>query len=303
MAFEALESIGAAPQAFLDVEEVTTTPSGGDGDDVLEPGDNATLLVRLVNNGGATAIRVRAVLTTTTPGVTITSGSSLYPNIGSAGGSAENTTPFTLTVAPTVTCGTVIRLRLTVTYTGRTSPRVFDINLTTGTASATPTRVDYTGPAVAIPDNTPAGASVPIVVSGFTAGVADVDFIIGGESCSSVAGSTTVGLDHTWVGDLQVTLTSPRGTTVTLMTRPGGLLNGGNNFCQTVLDDDATSSIQAITTAGAPYTGTFKPANALAAFNGEDPNGTWTVTVTDLARADIGNVRNVSLVLSQFECR
>jgi len=56
------------------------------------------------------------------------------------------------------------------------------------------------------------------------------------------------------------------------MERPGGALNGGNNLCNTVLSDAGTSSLQAVTAAQAPYTGTFRPANPLAAFEGEDPN-------------------------------
>ena len=99
-----------------------------------------------------------------------------------------------------------------------------------------------------------------------------------------------------------ISLTSPAGTTVVLASHPGGALNSGNNFCQTVLDDAATNSIQNVTAAGAPYTGTFAPANPLAAFIGEDPNGTWTLTVSDLAFFDTGSVRAFSLILTTFSC-
>ena len=48
-------------------------------------------------------------------------------------------------------------------------------------------------------------------------------FNIGGTTpCSAAAGATTVGLDHTFVGDLVAKLTSPSGTTVTLFSHPGG---------------------------------------------------------------------------------
>src|SRR6185436_17757638 len=80
-------------------------------------------------------------------------------------------------------------------------------------------------------------------------------------------------IDHSWVGDLIATLTSPAGTTVTLMSRPGGTGNSGNNFCQTVLSDSASSSIQNIAIADAPWTGTFRPAQPLSAFSGEIANG------------------------------
>jgi subtilisin-like proprotein convertase family protein len=302
VAFEALEAAGATPQAFIDLGDVTATPVGGDGDPFVEPGENGRLSVRLVNNGGATAIRLRGSLATSTPGVTLTSSTSAYPNIGSAGGSAVNTTPFAFSLANTVPCGTVVDFKLTATYTGRSSPRVFEFPLATGAAATVPVAIDYAGPAVAIPDNSPTGVAIPLAVSGFTGALADLDFLIGGDLCTAAVGATTVGLDHTWVGDLAIKLTSPAGTTVTLMSRPGGELNGGNNFCQTRLDDAATSSIQSIVAAGAPYTGSFKPASPLAAFVGEDPNGTWTLTVSDNARLDFGTARSLRLSIAQFEC-
>jgi subtilisin-like proprotein convertase family protein len=111
-----------------------------------------------------------------------------------------------------------------------------------------------------------------------------------------------VGIDHSWVGDLVGTLTSPSGTTVVLFNRPGGSSNSGNNFCQTVLDDSAATSIQNIATADAPWTGTFKPAQPLSAFNGGVADGTWILNVSDNAFIDTGNVRAVSLSVSGFSC-
>src|SRR5262249_27542376 len=119
-------------------------------------------------------------------------------------------------------------------------------------------------------------------------------------ACTTAIGATTVGLDHTFVGDLVITLTSPHGTTVTLINRltDGAGDNSGNNFCQTVLDDGASASIQSQSTGAAPFTGTFTPANSLAAFNGENPNGTWTLAVQDRAFLDTGSVRAFSLIVA-----
>jgi len=91
-------------------------------------------------------------------------------------------------------------------------------------------------------------------------------------------------------------------TTVTLMNQAGGPLNSGNNFCNTVLDDNATALIQGISPAGNPWTGSFKPASPLAAFNGQNGNGTWTLTVSDVAAFDGGNVRAFSLAFTTFTC-
>jgi pimeloyl-ACP methyl ester carboxylesterase len=84
------------------------------------------------------------------------------------------------------------------------------------------------------------------------------------------------------------------GTTVTLLNRPGGG-GPGINFCNTTLDDDGgLSSIQNINAALAPYTGTFTPASPLAAFRGQNPNGTWRLRVGDFAGGDTGSVRAFS---------
>jgi subtilisin-like proprotein convertase family protein len=157
----------------------------------------------------------------------------------------------------------------------------------------------YAGPAVAIPDNQPAGVQIPIAVTDFAGTIADLDVRFDGHTCTAAAGATGVGLTHTWVGDLVITLTSPWGTTVTLMNQPGGGGNAGDNFCQTRLDDEGgAASIQTIAAAGAPFGGTFRAAGALSAFRGQNPNGTWVLTIKDVASQDVGTVRAFSVILT-----
>jgi subtilisin-like proprotein convertase family protein len=297
-AYGALDFIGAAPSPFLAVGPATATAVGGDGDNFIEPGENGALTVPLNNIGGATAIGISATLTTSTSGVIITSASSGYPAIGSNGQSANNTVPFAFTVAPTVACGMGIDFSLTVNYANSNEgPQVLTFSFQVGEPATT--IASFNGPPVPIPDNAVGTVTIPIEVSGLSGPIDDLNFRIDGSSCTSDIGSTTVGLDHTWVGDLIITLTSPQGTTVTLMSQAGG---SGNNFCNTVLDDSATALIQNILPTGAPWTGTFKPANPLAAFNGEGGNGTWTLSVTDIFAADGGNVRAFSLAFGTFVC-
>lgn len=161
-------------------------------------------------------------------------------------------------------------------------------------ASAAPTTFSYTGPPVPIPDVQ--SVSVPIAVSGLSTSLSDVDFRIDGTSCSTDAGSTTVGIDHTFVGDLEIKLTSPAGRTVRVLAYVGG---SGDNFCQVLLDDDAAgaASIQLAASNDAPFTGTWLPVNPLSAFDGQDPNGTWTVTAVDRFAGDVGTIRAVSIII------
>jgi subtilisin-like proprotein convertase family protein len=280
---------------------VTTTAVGGDGDNFIEPGESGSLTVAVANIGGATALGVSATLTTMTPGVTITNATSSYPNIGSNGQSANNITPFTFTLANTAPCGLAIDFTLTVNASNSNEgPQTSTFRVQTGQSNTT--TVSYTGPPVLIRADIPSTVTIPIEVSGLSSPIGGLKFSFDGSGCTSDVGATTVGFDHSWVGDLVITLTSPQGTTVTLMNQPGGPLNSGNNFCNTVLDDNATALIQGISPAGNPWTGSFKPASPLAAFSGQNGNGTWTLTVSDVASFDGGNVRAFSLAFTTFTC-
>jgi hypothetical protein len=87
------------------------------------------------------------------------------------------------------------------------------------------------------------------------------------------------------------------------MNQPGGVNNSGHNFCNTTLDDESTgASIQSITPAQAPYATSFKPNALLSAFDGQNPNGTWTLNVSDRAVGDLGSVRTFSLIITSSAC-
>ncbi|MCO5190544.1 MAG: proprotein convertase P-domain-containing protein [Anaerolineae bacterium] len=102
---------------------------------------------------------------------------------------------------------------------------------------------------------------------------------------------------HTWVGDLTFTLThNDSGTSVTIFDRPGvpGSTYGcsGNDIAAT-LDDEAGSPVEGQCDAGTPtINGTFSPNNALSAFDGENMNGSWTLSVSDAVGADSGTLNS-----------
>ena len=106
---------------------VTRVPSAGP----LFPGDSATILIQLINNGAAAATGVSAVLTTSTPCITITGNTSAYPNTA-VGASNTNTTPFTFSLSPACVCPVTINFTLTVTFAGGTS--VINFSYVTGPA-------------------------------------------------------------------------------------------------------------------------------------------------------------------------
>lgn len=93
-------------------------------------------------------------------------------------------------------------------------------------------------------------------------------------------------ITHSYDADLVLSL-SHGGTTVLLANRQGG--SGGANYTGTVFDDEADIGIDA-GYAYAPYTGAFRPQEALAAFIGHDVFGDWILTVTDSEAGDAGTI-------------
>lgn len=261
-----------------------------------------TVNVELTNEGGESASNIVSKLTTSTPGITIISDESAYADLAPAQG-GTNITPFTF--VDSETNGRPVNFTLSVMSEGYDTARLLDFTVQTRPTVPPATnscQSQYAGVPVPIPDHDPAGVSIPVFVSGMTGGIQDLNFKIDGSTCTTVAGAPTVGIDHTCVGDVVVKLTSPQGTVVTLINQIDG--NCHNNFCNTLLDDEGGGySIQDIFHNDAPFTGTFTPANPLAIFKGEDPNGMWTLNVSDRVAADVGNVRAFSLLFSVPQCQ
>ena len=164
------------------------------------------------------------------------------------------------------------------------------------------TTVSYTGAPVAIPDNNTTGVNLVVAVAG-VGSITDLDFRFDGTVWSPDPLSTTVGVNHSWVGDMIFRLTSPGGNHGDLYDRPGVPAStfgcSSNNLFALTIDDEAGSALEGQcpgdTDAG-PLTGTFTPNNPLSAFDGQNPNGNWTLTAIDAAGGDVGTVRAFSLI-------
>ncbi|HZJ64167.1 MAG TPA: S8 family serine peptidase [Kofleriaceae bacterium] len=298
-AFNTLTRIGARAAVTLEQGAVTVTPLGATR---LRPGGSATLSVGINNGGGAAATAVSAVLTSSSPDVLILNGTSSYSDVPSAG-AATNNQPFAFFINSSAVCGALLPFTLTVNYTGNgPHPVVFNFSLQTGGPSNTFSHFAYGGAPVLIPLGNPVGVDVPFDVSGFAGAIAKLKFNIDGATCSTAVGATTVGIDHSWAGDLILTLRSPSGRSVIVLSEAGGPFNSGNNFCQTILDDNAPNSIENVTLTQAPFTGTFSPFQPLAGFNGDGANGTWILHAQDLVAADTGSVRAFSIDVAGFSC-
>lgn len=160
--------------------------------------------------------------------------------------------------------------------------------LIAGGAMADTAFVAGPGLAIDLPDNDPAGASATLTVEG--AGTIDsIDAVV-------------VSMDHTWIGDLIVTLTAPDGTSVTLLDRPGEPVTGsfGNSADLTagvgvIISDQIPSPGENLGNGGCidiggdcPRAGS--PTDSLAGLSGVAADGEWTLTVTDNAGGDLGSI-------------
>lgn len=142
----------------------------------------------------------------------------------------------------------------------------------------------------AIPDNDPIGA----------------DFT-GTSTLTGTVETITLDLDinHTWNGDLIVTLTSPGGaSSVVVFDRPGvpdTTFGCSDDGMQITLDDAAAGDLEVCEGSGNPYPallGDFAPSNPLAGFIGDDANGDWTINITDNAGGDTGDLVAATLNLT-----
>lgn len=137
-------------------------------------------------------------------------------------------------------------------------------------AQAMVTLPDLVLPAAA--DTVLCGAGGPIP-DGAAAGLPSVVAVSG----LGVVGGVRVHVDwqHAWAGDVQLTLTSPAGTTVPLKLADGR-------------HEDATS---------AWYAGDLAPAGDLRMLVGEPSEGAWTLRAADLAAGDAGSLEGWCLQL------
>ena len=109
-------------------------------------------------------------------------------------------------------------------------------------------------------------------------------------------------LTHTYRSDLRITLQSPSGTTVNVMTNTAG---DGDNL-NDLFDDEAASGIATHnatvtdpTTPPPPYSHSFQPSAALSAFDGQNALGVWTMVICDSVAQDTGSFTRADLYITQ----
>lgn len=142
-----------------------------------------------------------------------------------------------------------------------------------------------------------AGAAMADDFVGAGFGIPDVG---GGISSVNVSGlgpvtgmTVTINLYHSYANDTIIRLTGPSGT-INLFYR--GVLSGEAFVGTYILDDAAAIPFQNATTDfGSVAPGTYSPLDSFHFFTGSNPNGTWTLAITDHAGGDSGHVNSWTL--------
>lgn len=264
----------------LDIGTVSATdacisvPANNNG--VPEPGETLTFDIPLNALGGAFT-NVVGTLTTSSPNVTIVNGVGNYGGIA-AGGSG--TASYTVRLGQGVACFSALNFTLSVASTEGNF--TFPVTDTVGSAAIT-----YAGVPVSIPDANPTGVSSTATVANMSGPISSVQ--------------VRVNATHTWVGDIIIRLTSPNATTITLLDRPGYSGSGfgcSNDNIDVTFQDGAADPETICAGSGNWPVVTAAPVNPLSGLNGQAGNGNWTLTISDSAGGDTGQLVSWELILT-----
>ena len=101
-------------------------------------------------------------------------------------------------------------------------------------------------------------------------------------------------MPHSYSGDCVVTLMSPSGTTIYIANRRGG--SAANVFNGTYFTDSASNSVKTFSFTSNNVASPLKPESPFSTFRGENPNGDWVATFSDMASGDSGELNEMLLV-------
>ncbi|MCF6131727.1 zinc-dependent metalloprotease [Flavobacterium wongokense] len=200
-----------------------------------------------------------------------TDGGATFPTVLAASTANDGTETITLPAVTSPSCRILIEAVGNVFY-------AVSKNIGLGYTFATSCTTYSNNTALPIPDGV--GANLPgatvakslnIPVSGT---ISDVNVTVAGT--------------HSYYWDLVVALAHPDGTQTALFNRNCNATSTGFNV---LFNDAAPTAI----VCAANLTGTFKPNQALSAFNGKNMNGTWTLLANDNYNGDTGSIGNWSV--------
>ena len=279
-----VEGSDPPPQVFFVSDQITDScvsiPANENG--IWEPGELAQLPVIIRGNGNFTS--VQGTLSSSTPGVVITDGVASWTDLVSGIDTTSNPPHFTVSLAESFSCLAEVDFNLQIT-TAEGGPFNLLFKKLVG-------RLSPDVP-ISIPDNGGPGNPATSTLE-MTQDVVLTDL------------NVQVKINHTWVGDLILTLRGPDGTEVILLDRPGepsSFYGCSNNDIDMTFDDAAGFDPENECTGGTNdswFTGAASPVGSLANFNGKSTQGTWSLIVSDNAGADTGTIVDWQLLTTPF---
>jgi subtilisin-like proprotein convertase family protein len=293
---------------YLDATTVTINDTmGGNGNGTIDPGESIQITVPLFNpwhNLSKNVASATATLTTTTAGLNITDNSSTYAAIPAQGTTSGDT--FTVQIpASGLICGQSLKFNVQVVSSLGTTNTTFTLRLGAPSGLGAPVTYTRAGAALAIPDNDSRGVTDTLTITDDLQ-IADLNFRVDN-------------LTHTFTGDLTITLKAPNGYGANLIWLREILFGGGDgdNFINTVIDDESTNDLNQSTSAQAPYTGSWAPAfnssvwllfgdpaifpdatGQLSRMDGLSTQGDWKFHVADRAAIDTGTLNSWSIIVT-----
>jgi subtilisin-like proprotein convertase family protein len=187
------------PHAVLSAALTQVQDASGDG--LIVPGEDVELSLTVKNSGTLVATRVQGTLSSLDQQVTLITPTSEYPDL-EPGQSSANSTALRIKVKPDASCGSLLKLQLTVQYDDQSVS--FPVELRLGKAQGI---LLSSTPNLPVPDADPKGAIDSIDVN----------------SNAVVSDQFKIGLwvKHPYRGDLKIVLISPSGKQVILHDRSG----------------------------------------------------------------------------------
>jgi subtilisin-like proprotein convertase family protein len=264
-----------APTGFanISVGQVLVDDSTGNGNGLIEPNECVGLAIQLYNGDPVTATGLSARIESFTPGVSVVTGVAAYPDIPGTS-VAYNVTSFRISTSPSFT-DTSIELAVHITVDqGNPPPR---------SALVPAGRLFQSSGTAAIPDNDPAGAFLPVNVSGLAGALTEV--------------VVTVYVVHPVGHQLDLSLESPGGTTIDLSSDNGLGANFGNDCLNVMTFDDA--ALTPVTLGMSPFPGPgYRPEQPLSTLEGVAAaglNGQWRLRAVDDTAGLTGTIQCVTL--------
>ena len=297
----------------LELNTVAITDTVGNSSGFVDPGEAFRFEINIRNplrRAARIATGVTATLTSSTPGVLVLSPSTTYPTINPNGTANRDSFNIVARAPLAAGCGSSMNFTLTINSSLGTVVRNFSLRLGQPTGTAAPLTYTRSALGLAILDNRPNGTIDTMnVTDDFE--IADLNVRIDS-------------LTHTNVGQLTFGIRGPNGYGTDVLAYLGGGTgpgNTGDNFTNTVFDDESANDVLLEPTANQPFTKSFKPifnsptwatlgfpaaevTPQLSNFDGSSTLGSWKAIAADQAAGTAGILQGWSLIVTPrtFTC-